>query len=67
MSKVRINKKRCKGCHLCLIWCPKKNLKADTVLNEAGVFPAVVIDEENCVGCGMCFVMCPDCCITIEP
>ena len=38
----KINKKRCKGCQLCIIYCLKKNLRPDTVLNEAGIFPEVI-------------------------
>ncbi len=66
MAKLKINKKRCKGCQLCIIFCPKKNIKLDTALNESGIYPAVVIAEENCTGCGMCYVMGPDVCIEIE-
>ncbi len=66
MAKIKINKKRCKGCNLCIVYCPQKNIKVDARLNEIGVFPATVIAEENCTGCGICFLMCPDCCIEIK-
>ncbi len=66
MSKVRINKDRCKGCNLCVVYCPKKNLKADDKLSQKGVFAAMIIDENNCSGCGLCFMMCPDSAIQIE-
>ena len=66
MAKIKLNKKRCKGCGLCVVFCPKKNIKADSALNESGIYPAVIIDEANCSGCGMCFIMCPDVCIEIE-
>lgn len=66
MAKIKIDKKRCKGCGLCVIVCPKKNLRADGELNESGLHPAVVIRQEDCTGCGFCFVMCPDACIVIE-
>ena len=66
MTKVKIDKKKCKGCYLCIEFCPKKNLKAHSKLNEAGIFAAVVCDEKNCTGCGLCFQVCPDACIEIE-
>lgn len=66
MAKVKINKKRCKGCQLCVVVCPRKNLALDKTLAESGVFPAVVIKEDDCSGCGLCFVMCPDVAIEIE-
>jgi len=66
MAKIKINSKKCKGCQLCIAFCPKKNLKLDTKLGDAGIFPVIVIDENNCSGCGMCFQVCPDVCIEIE-
>jgi 2-oxoglutarate ferredoxin oxidoreductase subunit delta len=66
MAKVKIDRKRCKGCRLCIVFCPKKNIKLDDRMNDAGVFPAVVVVEDDCTGCGMCYVMCPDVCIEIE-
>ena len=66
MAKIKLDKKRCKGCQLCVFYCPKKNIKADTQLNEAGIFPAVVVSEDSCSGCGICYLVCPDVCITIE-
>lgn len=66
MAKIKINKKRCKGCRLCIVYCPKKNIKVAKDLNELGVFPAEIHAEEDCTGCGICFLMCPDVCIEIE-
>ncbi|MEK7849405.1 MAG: 4Fe-4S dicluster domain-containing protein [Candidatus Omnitrophota bacterium] len=65
MAKIKINRKRCKGCQYCIIFCPKKNITLDKTLNESGVSPAVIITEDNCTGCGICYLMCPDCCIEI--
>ncbi len=66
MAKVKVDRKRCKGCGLCIVFCPRKNIKIDDKINDAGIHPAVVIVEDNCTGCGMCYVMCPDACIEIE-
>ncbi len=66
MPKVKINKKRCKGCQLCVLFCPKKNIKTDTVFNEKGILTVTVVDEAACSGCGLCFQVCPDVCIDIE-
>ncbi len=66
MAKIKINSKRCKGCQLCIIFCPKKNIALDKNLNESGIAPAVIIAEDNCTGCGICFLMCPDSCIDIS-
>ena len=66
MAKVKIDRKRCKGCQLCVIFCPKKNIIKDTSTNEAGIYPVLICVEESCTGCGMCVVMCPEACIEIE-
>lgn len=66
MAKIKINRNRCKGCQLCIVYCPKKNIKADQQVNESGFFPAVIISEDECTGCGICYLMCPDVCIEIE-
>jgi 2-oxoglutarate ferredoxin oxidoreductase subunit delta len=66
MAKAKIDRRRCKGCGLCLIFCPKKNIQMDAKTSEAGIYPAVICVEENCSGCGMCVVMCPETCIEIE-
>lgn len=66
MAKVKVDKKRCKGCLLCVAFCPKKNLKPGEVINESGIFPVTVVCEDACTGCGICYLMCPDCCIEIE-
>lgn len=51
---------------MCIVFCPKKNIKLDDKMNDAGIFPAVVVAEDDCTGCGMCYVMCPDVCIEIN-
>lgn len=64
---VKINVGRCKGCGLCVSFCPKKVLELDTAtLNEKGYHPAAVMHPEDCIGCAMCAMMCPDVVITVE-
>jgi len=67
MPKTKIDKKRCKGCRLCIICCPKGLLTEDKKLNNRGVFAAVVKDEKGeCTGCKFCALICPEVCITIS-
>ena len=61
---AKIDKERCKGCELCVFYCPQKCLKLSEVLNMSGYSPAELINEESCNSCGMCYIMCPD--YTIE-
>ena len=50
---VVINKKYCKGCGICVAFCPKQVLEVD----ELGkVFEK---NPEACISCGQCIVVCP--------
>ena len=65
MSKLSIDRKRCKGCGICIRECPKKAISFGEELNEKG-YKTVIIDDEKCVGCGVCYHMCPDCVLELE-
>lgn len=65
LFKVIIDTSRCKGCGLCVSFCPKDNLELSEELSEAGYHPAQIVSEDECTGCQMCVLMCPDVCIEI--
>ena len=65
MFKVVIDTNRCKGCGLCVNFCPKDNIQLSSELNEAGYHYAQIVSEDECTGCQMCVLMCPDVCIEI--
>ena len=59
--RVTFKTEACKGCELCMAFCPKKLIVADkSVLNKSGIHPAMII------GCLSCTLMCPDAVITVE-
>ena len=64
--KVLFNRDKCKGCELCVSFCPKKILALDSTVNAKGYHPAGITNQEECIGCTSCALMCPDCCITIN-
>lgn len=65
--EVNFVKNRCKGCSLCVEFCPMKIVYIDeTVINEKGYNVATIKDRKKCVGCSNCAVMCPDSVITIS-
>ncbi len=66
MAKVTIDEEKCKGCGLCVHFCPKKVLELKKELNLKGYNPAVPVRGEDCIGCAICATMCPDCVITVE-
>ena len=51
----------CKGCGLCVAFCPAKVL----VLNAFG--KAEVAHEDECINCVFCELHCPDFAIAIKP
>ncbi len=65
MFNVIIDASRCKGCGLCVSFCPQDNIELSPELNEAGYHPAQIISPDECTGCKMCVLMCPDVCIEI--
>jgi len=59
-NKVTIYPDWCKGCGICVEFCPGKVLE----LSMHG--KAVVVNEENCIKCGFCELHCPDFAIVVK-
>lgn len=57
---------RCKGCGLCVDYCPHKLLRLQADLNLLGYHPVHLAEEGQCTGCGICALMCPDMIIRVE-
>lgn len=62
---VKIKEDRCKGCKLCIDFCPSGALGISKKINKKGLHPVEVIHKEKCTGCGICFLVCPDVAIEI--
>ncbi len=62
MSRIVINKERCKACYLCVDECPKKLIKiSENTTNNLGNRVVEFCDSEGeCLGCAMCATRCPD-------
>ncbi len=54
-----IRERYCKGCNICVAFCPKQVL----VLKDGKVFPE---RPEACIGCKMCELRCPDFAIEVR-
>jgi uncharacterized protein len=54
----RINPKTCKGCALCMQYCPTNAIYAAGKIAE--------INDEKCIGCGECVVVCPSKAVEIQ-
>ncbi len=52
-EKLVIKKDWCKGCGICVKFCPKQVL---TLKNEK----VEIVDIDKCIQCGQCELRCPD-------
>lgn len=59
-TKLMLRTERCKGCNICVAFCPKKILALDTLGRIH------VTDEEQCIKCGQCELRCPDFAIRVN-
>jgi 2-oxoglutarate ferredoxin oxidoreductase subunit delta len=63
---VRIDVERCKGCALCIDFCPKASISLSEELNLKGYFVAAFDAAGDCTGCGHCALMCPEVAVEVE-
>jgi len=66
MATVTFNEDRCKGCGLCVEFCPKKIISLGEKMNNLGYRYAVITDMTQCTGCTICAIMCPEVIIEVK-
>jgi 2-oxoglutarate ferredoxin oxidoreductase subunit delta len=57
---VHIDERICKGCGLCVYYCPQEVLAISKRRNAKGYNVAEVVAAEDCVACRLCEMACPD-------
>ncbi len=66
MFRIAVDAHYCKGCGLCVSYCPKDILELDAnTISAKGYHPVICTDELRCIGCGSCQTMCPDAAIQV--
>ncbi|MBW2148449.1 MAG: 4Fe-4S binding protein [Deltaproteobacteria bacterium] len=56
----------CKGCGLCIYYCPTDVLEFSGTRTKKGYALPEVVHPDNCKQCKLCELHCPDCAIYVE-
>ena len=61
-GQVYLIPERCKGCKLCVEFCPRDVLVESQQTNSKGYhYPEIITGKENeCVNCEFCMMICPE-------
>ena len=62
---IEIDQELCKGCELCISFCPKGAISLSDKSNASGYLPAFFNDNGECTGCAICAVVCPEVAIEV--
>ena len=65
MGKIVVDAERCKGCEMCIRFCPKKQIRISEEFNRRGLHYCEFADSGECTGCAICAIMCPDLAIEV--
>jgi 2-oxoglutarate ferredoxin oxidoreductase subunit delta len=68
---IEIDQEFCKGCKLCIEFCPKGLISLSDTLNLSGYHPADFTEKKGgkekgkCTGCSICAIICPEVAIEV--
>lgn len=62
---IEIDYEFCKGCQVCIAFCPKDAISSSEKLNANGYSPVQFDENGECTGCAMCAVVCPEVAIEV--
>lgn len=64
--KVTVDAVRCKGCGICLAFCPKNVFSYSKKRNTYGTPTPEAAREKDCIACRLCEKLCPDAAIQVD-
>lgn len=62
---IEIDEELCKGCNLCISFCPESMISTSDKLNASGYLPVSFSNSGACTGCASCAIVCPDVAIEV--
>lgn len=66
VKAIHIDTKLCKGCKLCIQYCPHGVLEKSEKPNKQGYYPPTPINIKNCKLCRLCEFYCPELAVFVE-
>jgi 2-oxoglutarate ferredoxin oxidoreductase subunit delta len=60
VARIKIDEVVCKGCGLCVRYCPRQVIAMSERINAKGYCVAEPAAADKCTGCTFCALMCPD-------
>ena len=58
-NRAEIDPTQCKGCRLCVEFCPKGCIVVGSDINELG-YQYAKFEKHECTACGLCYYVCPE-------
>jgi 2-oxoglutarate ferredoxin oxidoreductase subunit delta len=65
LALITVDKELCKGCELCVHFCPKAVIEMGDGFNSKGNRFSCFIENGTCTGCALCAKICPDVAIEV--